>query len=567
MFAANHRPAVGGGKLPARASNRAGLTIGQREAPLPPSVDPSAHSRMTTRVANLDDSATAEPLLQRAPTDEAGAKSGDRATFPWVGHISGTWSAALRRASAKNPADPHGGTFADLPEGTSVLVTTRRGGWLRVSTDIGGKRLSGYVSQELIAYDRRSAFAVEDIVVTIAIPSVAEAFVILKRAERAKRAAGEAYAPDERETNTIDAAIIALNATKKYVVDETTYQVTFEQAATAAKIKITTIEDFILFVEAVEKEYPSATPSEIVSEIRQLWYSDQNWEMLVSSQGVSSTAGGKKTYVDIETEPNPIAARFDMKDLAPESGSKQFDTRMGRVDVGHVMAGIDSALSGFPAKYPKNFLADMGHDDSNAELKYKQLASATGGDSREFTTWAGDLGQAYAEYLVQRFVTAPSLYAGLGVFIRAKMKPEEVLGDIHGYIAKEVWSSGVKGSPTGSELKASNILRDLYLVDKGGAGATYRSHVERVSGRSGAALRTFVTDRALAFARPWYAKKVAEYEGNYAAARGMSSGKVLESMLGDFDTNHAKNESIAEPKDKMSVVVDKFMDQLEAIVK
>jgi len=539
-----------------------------RPGVVPPSVDSSAHAQLAMRFGNDDDSATAAPMLQRAPTDETATKTeGDRTKFPWVGHISGTWSAALRRMSAKNPDDPHRGTVADLPEGTSVLVTSRRSGWLRVSTDVGGKHLSGYVSQELVAYDRGSVFTGEEIVVTATIPSVAEAFVILKRAEVAKREKGGNYAPDDEETRKIDQAIIALNATKKYLVDEATFMVTFVDAGAGPKTKITTIEDFILFVEAVEKQYPSATPSEIVSEIRQLWYSDPNWEMLVSSQGVTSTAGGKKTYVDIETEPNPIAAKFDMKDLAPESGSKQFDTRLGRVDVGHVMAGIDSALSGFPAAYPKDFLADKGHDDSDAELKYKTLASATGGDSREFTTWAGDLGQAYAEFLVQRFVTAPALYAGLGVFMRAKMKPEEILGDIHGYIAQEAWSGGVKGSPTGSELKASNILRDLYLVDKGGVGGTYRSHMERVSGKSGPALRGFVTDRALAFARPWYAKKVAEYEGKSAVGRGLSSETVLKSMLADFDTNHAKNESIAEPEDKISRVVDAFMDKLDEAVK
>jgi hypothetical protein len=63
----------------------------------------------------------------------------------------------------------------------------------------------------------------------------------------------------------------------------------------------------------------------------------------------------------------------------------------------------------------------------------------------------------------------------------------------------------------------------LYLTDKGGAGATYRTHVQRVSRKSGADLRRFVTDRALAFAHLWYAKKVAEYEGKSAIARGLSS--------------------------------------------
>ena len=63
-----------------------------------------------------------------------------------------------------------------------------------------------------------------------------------------------------------------------------------------AKIKITTIEDFILFVETVERQYPSAGPKEVASEIRQLWYSDANWEVMVASQGITQVrATGPRT--------------------------------------------------------------------------------------------------------------------------------------------------------------------------------------------------------------------------------------------------------------------------------
>ena len=74
------------------------------------------------------------------------------------------------------------------------------------------------------------------------------------------------------------------------------------------KIVISTIEDFILFVEAVEREYASATPREVAGEIRQLWFSDENWDVLLDSPGIRK--GGRSE--DIETEPNPIAKRFDM---------------------------------------------------------------------------------------------------------------------------------------------------------------------------------------------------------------------------------------------------------------
>jgi hypothetical protein len=77
---------------------------------------------------------------------------------------------------------------------------------------------------------------------------------------------------------------------------------------------------------------------------------------------------------------------------------------MGDVDIGHVMAGIDAALSGAPSEYPKVFLTALGHHSSLMELRHKTIKEASGGDVRDVATWAGDLGQAYAEFLVARWV-------------------------------------------------------------------------------------------------------------------------------------------------------------------
>ena len=71
------------------------------------------------------------------------------------------------------------------------------------------------------------------------------------------------------------------------------------------------VSDFILFVEEVERQYPTATPGQIASEIRQIWFSDANWELLSAGDGISKT--------DIESEPNPIAKKFDMADLSPSA--------------------------------------------------------------------------------------------------------------------------------------------------------------------------------------------------------------------------------------------------------
>lgn len=78
-----------------------------------------------------------------------GSPASARGEFSWVGKIV-PWSAALRTQPRRDARSPHQGTLADLPRGTRVTVTGREGGWLHVEVTLGGRRLTGYVSQELI---------------------------------------------------------------------------------------------------------------------------------------------------------------------------------------------------------------------------------------------------------------------------------------------------------------------------------------------------------------------------------------------------------------------------------
>ena len=492
--------------------------------------------------------------VQRKPAPDP------RKQYPWEGKITAPWNAALRKGPSKDPADPHANTLADLPAGTEVLVTNVKSGWLLVEVTLGGKKLNGYVSQELVTFVKASAFALAPVTVSVHLPSIAEAFVMLKRAETRKRAE-PAWTPAEEEQDDLELAASILEKTGKYSVAKTSWQVSF-QTKPGQKVKIDSIEDFILFVEAVELQYPAAKPAEIASEIRQLWYSDVNWEVLVASQGIK----GGGAQVDIETEPNPVALMFDMQDLAPAKGGKRIATRMGEVDIGHVLAGIDAALSGGPSTYPKAFLAAQGHDDYQAELKYQVLSRAAGGDVRDFATWAGDLGQAYAEYLAAHYVKSEP--GSLTDFVAGKATDAELLGDIHGYIANLVWKKlPASASPSGGEFRISNILRDLYLVDKPSA-ATYRDYMELVSERTGPDLRSFVRFRSLAFARPWYAKEVIGHRGKWASP-GWTAREILDNALTEFDTRHAQHEANAAvaPADRIDAAVDHFMALLSASIK
>lgn len=463
----------------------------------------------------------------------------ERFSLPWEGRVAHTWSAAMRSSPRKDPDDPHRNTLADLPRGTELRVVGRRGGWLQVELRDGR---TGWVWQALVDHVAPSAFVLPPIVVSVDVPTVPESFLVLKRAEVA-RAANPAHRFSEEETDRIDLAASVLRHTGRYVVDVSTYRVSFAPAGTRRTID--TIEDFILFVETVERTYPAASPGEIASEVRQIWFSDPNWQILSAGTGIAG--------VDIETRPNPIADAFDMADLAPSGGaSKPLVTPYGPVGMGHVMAGIDTAINGFSTA------AAAAARGGDAPLKYTILATASGSDPRDFATWSGDLGQAYAEYLMDRYVrgvASPSLAGSMAAFATR----DELVADIHGYLATEVSRATAGESPTGAGAKVSDILRNLYLVPKTSAtGLTYRTYFERVTGRSGAALDVFMRDRVVAFARPWFAKRLVDSRGGWWDQEGWTKSGILDNALRDFDHRHATNESSAGAADKVQATVDEL---------
>ncbi|MFS8086897.1 MAG: hypothetical protein ACMG6H_14785, partial [Acidobacteriota bacterium] len=240
--------------------------------------------------------------------------------------------------------------------------------------------------------------------------------------------------------------------------------------------------------------------------------------------------------------------------VAPAQGSLQLDTRLGKVDIGHVMAGVDAHLSGFSS--------GVGAD----ELKYDVLKTHSGGDTRDFATWAGDLGQAYAEYLVDRYVKN-NASASLKTFSEAKAPADEILGDIHGYIAVDVYKGVPESvSPTGREVKISNILRDMYLVTKSRTDETSKKYFEQVAGKSNTNLKQFIAERSLRFARPWFAKKAYDHRG-WWHSEGVDEATILTNSLSEFDRKDSENEKTAAADNKLGTLVDDLLQRLNMPIK
>ena len=159
-------------------------------------------------------------LVHRQPKGTHVTEAAKSSSFPWNGRIAHTWTAALRSAPHKDPADPHRGTLADLDAGTEVLVVNRQSGWLKVQLTDGR---AGWVSQELVEYVSPSAFKLGEVVVSVHVPTIAEAFILLKRAEMAKIAA-PTYTPPADDADSLELAVSVLEKTGKYTVDRATYR-------------------------------------------------------------------------------------------------------------------------------------------------------------------------------------------------------------------------------------------------------------------------------------------------------------------------------------------------------
>jgi hypothetical protein len=473
-----------------------------------------------------------------APTTQAPTVTAP-AIYPWLGKIDTPYNAALRRSPSKDPANPYANILADLAKGTYVDVLGVHQGWLEVEVEVDGTTLKGYVSHELVRFVRPGRWEIEmdpDPVPKLVL-SVTEAFLVLKRAET-KLAKDGGYKPDGDEAHQIEVAIKTLEGTKRYTVDHSSFVVSFTRTA-GAKIKVQSIEDFVLFAETVERQYPNATVKEVASEIRQVWFAGVNWEAMLASRGIS--VGGSE--IDIEHEPDPIAQMFDMVDLHPKHGEKTLSTRFGTVAISHVMAGIDGVLSGAPPE-PRSIRHPKDHK------RWSTLHDANKGDPRDFVTWSGDIGQAYGDYIFDRYHDDVS-GAKLNTYVADEASPDQLLGDIHGYIAETVWrQTPASLDPAGVTIKVSNIVRTLYMVDKTGTpgAGTYRDFMEKVSGKSGTDLRAFVVERSLAFARLWFAKRVAWVR--------------VEHWMERFDDFHEENERTAAAYDKLGSVVDLFMKML-----
>ena len=457
-------------------------------------------------------------------------------------------------------------------------------------------RVNCYLTNSQTSYDINNLEPIDTLQIPLTVTSkgvppsqaeLREAFVILKQAESSENR------PSQRNITWARNKVKSVknnDGTSRYLVDRDTSQISFNQS-NGEQIKVVSIEDFILFVEAVENQYSGASPGDVASEIREMWFSEENWRLLSGGQGISEliNAAGWNEYrpVDIETKPNPIAETFDTQGAlrgAPRvpPRPKLIQTRMGVVDIAHVISGIDVAINGM-ARYASS---------PQARLKLSVLQEASGGNTLDFATWSGDLGQAYGDYLRRRYVLGEAGFSLKEAF-EEKSNTEALLADIHGYIATKVSEEMQKNGHTPTKnkrQKVSDIVRNLYLVEQPNNRKSYRYYFEQVAGESGRDLYGFIQDRTLRFAKSWYAKDVLKnledadkderrrilrrspgvrtlgIGDNLGAFLGSPKGfrEVWEGLMNDFNVKHEGNQENAEPNNKLAGFIKSFIQMLDS---
>ena len=201
-------------------------------------------------------------------------------------------------------------------------------------------------------------------------------------------------------------------------------------------------------------------------------------------------------------------------------------------------------------------MEDCGHDTYQNDAKYDAMKTPSGSDTTDFATRSGDLGQAYAECIGDRYLN------GNASAMTRWATDEELLGDLHGYLAVEVWRHvPAAESPTGHERKVSDCLRDMYPVPR--PRAPYRGTFERVSGTASADVRAFIRERTPAFARLWHAKPAYAKVG-WSGSDGWEPTEILKNHRKYFDRHRGTNETSANPNAELDTVVEDLLRRLEA---
>jgi len=282
-------------------------------------------------------------------------------------------------------------------------------------------------------------------------------------------------------------------------------------------VKATSMSDYIDLVMCLETALSSYNPRQILSLLRQLYYSDASW--------TSCRGAGCSFFSDV------ITCGLSIPDPRPAIGNDLYNAlvlskEVDGIDVGHIFTGLES----------------MFCPSSSVELEVPGPNFITDITNEEFATWAGDLGSAVAgkvsDEVDDGMPTQPwSKYFSTPGTLSSD---EDMLGDIDSYVMRINLAGG---TCAGSEMRkipsmstdVSQVLLDYYIANvgnKSGGLSTddrIRCFVEAIGGKVAGKriinagtidVRDLVRVRTQRFAADYYRLK---YHHGYFAPTGIGS--------------------------------------------
>ena len=282
--------------------------------------------------------------LLRSPPKVAAKTAHD---VPWRGEVSATWNAALRRAPAKDARAPVRQHHRRPDTGRPVTVIGEERGWLHAEVVVDGKKLTGYISHELVRFTgpvvTPPAAPEQPLVINPGLFGTRWAFVTLKQAEN-RRLAVPDWKPTADEQQDLDRAIACARGDRS--LRGRPHDVHGDVPPGGRRERSRSSRSRTSSCSWRRSRSSTRKRRRVRSRGRSVRSGSAaaNWEALLNSPGV--TLGGKP--VDIEHEPDPIARMFDIPAL--KSTGHKLTTEFGDVDISHVMAGIDAALNGAAAR-------------------------------------------------------------------------------------------------------------------------------------------------------------------------------------------------------------------------
>lgn len=222
----------------------------------------------------------------------------------------------------------------------------------------------------------------------------------------------------------------------------------------ASPTRASTLNEYIALVMCAERALSSHTPRQMLSLLRQLYYSSQPWSRC--------RGAGCQFWSDV------ISCGLSIANPESALGTPLFNALrdsqvVGGVDVGHVFTGLESMFC------PRSSV-ELEVPGPNWTIDIKNF---------EFATWAGDLGSAVAQKVHDEQDNGMPTQAWSNYFLTASSlaSEEDLIGDIDAYVMRAGLSgASCQGSPsrTLSSLPGpvSQVLADYYMTPPTGTEAS-----------------------------------------------------------------------------------------------